>query len=136
MNKITSETPNKCLDYCDMPKLTATDYATLIRALVYTKNKELPVEIIDHTTNSNIKAQVQFFSVAYSEGEEGISDSIIIKYTTSDSQEIKTLSFESIGRRNVTKDRKSGTRTFYRYHINLEGEKAYRLTFNRRISKS
>lgn len=135
MNMITKEELDKCLEYCDITKISTTDYGTFIRALVYTVEKDLPVEIIDNTTKNTIKAKLEFFSIEYKDGQEGSWDSININYTEVGGEALKYLRFDRIGKGNVVKDKKSGTRTFYRYYINSGKDTGYRFTFNRRISK-
>lgn len=135
MNIVTSEELNKCLEYSDNPNIEASDYGTLIRAMVYTMNKELPVEIMKVEAYSIIKAQLQHFSIGYTEGQEGSNDSIKMKFILLDEGGSETLDLEGLSKSDVKKDKKSGTRTFYRYYINLGG-KSLRFTFNRRISKA
>lgn len=135
MKTLTSESLDTCLQYADYPKLTATDYGTYIRALVYTIQKELPVEIINNSQDI-IKAKINYFTISFNEGEEGIKDSLAINYEVEDNKNLYTLRFDSIGIRNISKDKKSGSRSFYRYYINNSNEDNYRFTFNRRISKA
>ncbi|AKL96181.1 hypothetical protein CACET_c27360 [Clostridium aceticum] len=136
MNMITSESLDRCLEYCDIKQLASTNYGTFIRALVYTMKTELPVEVIDNENNIMVKAQPKFFSIAYREGQEGISDSLNIQYVVVGEDELKTLKFEKIGRLDVIQDKKNSTRTFYRYYIKQNKNASYRFTFNRRISKN
>ena len=136
MNTITSESLDKCLEYCDIKPLASTNYGTFITALVYTMRKELPVEIIDNETSSMIKAQLKFFSITYTEGQEGSFDRLNIQYIVVGEEELKTLDFEKIGKVDVIQDKTSGPRTFYRYYINQHKNSGYRFTFNRRISKA
>lgn len=136
MNTITSESLDGCLEYCDIKQLDSTNYGTFIRALVYTMKTELPVEIIDTERNIMVKAQPKFFSITYTEGQEGISDRLNIQYIVVGEKEVKTLEFEKIGRLDVIHDKKNSARTFYRYYIKPNKNSGYRFTFNRRISKS
>ncbi|MBB6215381.1 hypothetical protein HNQ80_001470 [Anaerosolibacter carboniphilus] len=136
MNTITSEALDACLKYCEITKLSATNYGTFIRALVYTMNTELPVEIVDNETGRIMKAQLKFFSITYTEGQEGVLDNLNIQYIVVGEEALKTLKFEKIGTVNVIQDKKSNARTFYRYYINLNKSVSYRFTFNRRISKA
>lgn len=135
MKKISSEELEKCLKYADITKITATDYGTFIRAIVYTIQKNLPIEIIDNSNNI-IKAQIKSFSLTYNEGDEGRNDVLDIAYYKSNEEILHMLEFDKIGTGNVVKDRKSGTRTFYRYYINMDSKYSFRFTFNRRISKA
>ncbi|SCY75428.1 hypothetical protein [Alkaliphilus peptidifermentans] len=135
MRIITSEELDNLLAYCDSTKISTTDYGTFLRALVYTMNKELPIEIIDNATNTIIKAHLKFFSIKCMEGIKGGFDGLKLQYILTGEDDLKTLLFDKIGKNNVMKDRKSGTRTFYRYYINENESSGYRFTFNRRISK-
>jgi len=135
MNNITIETLESCLNYTDTSKISGMDYGTFIRALVYTIQKGLPIEIMDNLTGIITKAELKSFSLSYKEGEEGVSDNISIKYTKIDGDVLNTLELKEIGPRKVTKDKKSGSRTFYRYYLKLSKNEDYRITFNRRISK-
>ncbi|QUH25893.1 hypothetical protein [Serpentinicella alkaliphila] len=135
MKKMSSEELEKCLKYADITNITATDYGTFIRAMVYTIQKNLPIEIVDNSNNI-IKAQIKSFSLTYIEGDEGRNDILDVEYYKSDEEILHTLEFDKIGTGNVVKDRKSGTRTFYRYYINMDNKQSFRFTFNRRISKA
>lgn len=135
INTISSEELDKCLEYCDITKISTTDYGTFIRALVYTIKKELPVEVLENNDNSISKINLKEFTLNYVLGEEGIADSLTIDYCIVGEEKQQSMSFKVIGKNNVIKDIKSGTRTFYRYYINPEKSTGYRFTFNRRISK-
>ncbi|KAB3530501.1 hypothetical protein [Alkaliphilus serpentinus] len=134
MNTISSEAFNQCLKYCESKELDSTNYGTFIRSLVYTMITEQPVEIIDNDANATIKARIKFFSIDYTEGQEGVSDVLNIEYTIEGEEEKKLLKFEKIGRVDVVQDKKSSSKSFFRYYINKNG--GYRFTFNRRISKA
>jgi hypothetical protein len=135
MNTITSESLNQCLEYCESTQLSATNYGSFIKALVYTMKADLPVEIMDNKTKTIIKAQLKFFSITCPEGQEEISDSLEVEYTVMGDETLKTLSFEKLRRLDVVQDIKSSARTFYRYYINQSKKTGYRFTFNRRIAK-
>lgn len=135
INTVSSEALDKCLEYVDNPKLATTDYGTFIRALVYTMRKELPVEVLENASNNIIKVTISDFSINYVLGEEGTADSITMNYTLVGEEDKQTMNIKTIGKNNVIKDIKSGTRTFYRYYINADKSTGYRITFNRRISK-
>ena len=135
INTIKSSDIDECIAYSDLSKISGTDYGTLIRALVYTMKKVLPVEILENGSNEIYKIEIKEFSVNYVVGDEGASDSLTLSYNKLGEELLHTMQFKTIGRNNVVKDIKSGSRTFYRYYIDGNKSTGYRFTFNRRISK-
>jgi|GEM_PF-3052824 len=135
INTIKSSDLDECIAYSDVSKISGTDYGTLVRALVYTMKKALPVEVLENGSNELYKIEIKEFSLNYIVGDEGSADSLTLSYSKQGEDLQQTMQFKTIGRNNVVKDIKSGTRTFYRYYIDGNKSTGYRFTFNRRISK-
>ncbi len=135
INTIRSEDLEECLAYSDSAKLYGTDYGTLIKALVYTMKKSMAVEILANDTNEILKIEIREFTLSYVVGEEGSTDSLSISYNRTGEENVHTLSFKVIGCGSVIKDKKSSSRTYYRYYIDGNRSTGCRLTFNRRITK-
>jgi len=136
INTISSENLDRCLEYTNVDKISISEYASFIRFLVMTMKKELPVEILNNDNDTIIKGQVSGFSIDYADNKEGETDNLTLNIITADDEEQQTLKLVNTGKNNVSKDAKSGPRTFYRFFIYAENnEEGYRCTFNRRVTK-
>ncbi len=135
INTIRSVDLEECLAYSDSAKIYATDYGTFIGALVYTMRKSMAVEVLANDSNEIFKIEIREFSLSYVVGEEGSADSLTISYNRVGEENVHTFNFRVIGCSSVIKDKKSGSRTYYRYYIDGNRSTGFRFTFNRRISK-
>lgn len=135
MNRVTSKNVEECLKYTYTDKITASEYASFIRFLIMTMKKDLPIEIFNNEDDTIIRGKVNHFTIDYPTGEEGNSDNLTIKMGPSHEEELE-LQLLSVGKERVSKDSKSGTKTFYRFYIYpASNEEGYRITFNRRVTK-
>jgi len=136
MNTISSEDLDRCLEYSYDDKISISEYASFIRFLVMTMKKELPIELLNNENDTMVKGHVMNFSIDYKADKEGENDDVILNIITGDDKEQQTLKLINTGKNNVSKDSKSGPRTFYRFYIYAENnEEGYRCTFNRRVTK-
>ncbi len=136
MNRITTQNLQKCMEYSYNDKISASEYASLIRFLVMTINKQLPIELLDNTNDKILKVQIINFEIDYKEAQEGEADNLTINYKIEGEENQQTLSLINTGKDKVSKDSKSGSSTFYRYYVYAESnEEGYRVTFNRRVTK-
>ncbi len=133
MNKISSNNLEQCLEYSDNDKLFGLGYGALLKCLVKTIQKELPVEVLDNDNGEISKAYISNFTIDYETSQEGKQDQLVIEFREVNSDNERTIEFLEPEKFRVKGDAKSGPRSFYRYYVYGGNNKGYRFTFNRRI---
>ncbi len=135
MKRISSNEVEKCIAFSKADGIADTGFGQLIHYLIKTIEKDYPVEFMHVIKETVFRGKVDHFTLYYSDENMGENNTLTIYYKTDESTELETISFEKTGIDQVEKDRKSSSKSFYRFFIKSENKTPHRLTFNRRLSK-
>ncbi len=135
MKRISSKEETKCIEFIQAEDIEGTSYGQLIHYLLKTIDKDFPVEFMHVLKETTFRGKIDHFTV-YDAGETlGESATLTIYYKTDDNEELQSICFENTGIDHIEKDRKSSSKSFFRFFVNSSNKTPQRLTFNRRLSK-